>query len=565
MATQAKQFDIILSGKWNSSGVPASNGTATIYDTGTSTLSTVWADADKVATKTNPVALDERGVATVFGDGNYDVVFKDSSGSAIGSTFTKLNYEVPSQDTTFGARALDYGSTQNAATINAAITAAAGNPTNIILDSGEWDIDANVTVPTNVNIQYVYGAYATIQSGVTLTYNGTWSADLYQIHRGAGTLTYDDRNNDIPSIHTLNGAHDDRTLTGALTITGDITQTGNNTITGNGTIVGDTLTRGSTAATNTVDYPLKVSHITSGTPATGIGVGIEFETETSASNNEIGSVIESVSTDVTGTSEDFDLVIKTMSAGSAASEAIRFKSSKESSLSGYLLKTVTSGITASTTQTQGQGALTSDVNEVSTCANDNDTVTLPTAQSGMEVTVINNGAERLQIFPASSDNLGAGVDTATSVAPGVTVTFKSYDATNWERVSVSSSGFISYTPTIVGMGTVSSNTAYYRLDGDLMTIHGGFTAGTTTAVEVQIPLPSGYTVSTNYASTATKVGEFIGDETQGNDQILLATSGDSFFNIGIRESGVRNPLDPTIGTAFSSSLEYRYQATVNIA
>lgn len=80
-----------------------------------------------------------------------------------------------------------------------------------------------------------------------------------------------------------------------------------------------------TALTNTVSYN-KLSHITSGTPATGIGTGIQFETETSAGNNEIGIVLDAVTTDVTAGSEDFDFVIKCMASGAAPTEIARFQS-----------------------------------------------------------------------------------------------------------------------------------------------------------------------------------------------------------------------------------------------
>lgn len=92
---------------------------------------------------------------------------------------------------------------------------------------------------------------------------------------------------------------------------------------------------------------------------------------------------------------------------------------------------VTAGITASTTQTQGQGPLTTELNEVSTVANANDTVTLPTAVAGLRITVINNGANTLKIYPASGDNLGAGVDTSTTLATSTVRTYIAYDATNW--------------------------------------------------------------------------------------------------------------------------------------
>ena len=96
-----------------------------------------------------------------------------------------------------------------------------------------------------------------------------------------------------------------------------------------------------------------------------------------------------------------------------------------------ILRDVNAGLTASTTKTQGQGALTAEVNEVATVANTNDTVTLPTAVTGLKIIVINNGTNDLQIFPASGDNLGAGANSSTSIEQGETATFVAYDATNW--------------------------------------------------------------------------------------------------------------------------------------
>jgi hypothetical protein len=101
-------------------------------------------------------------------------------------------------------------------------------------------------------------------------------------------------------------------------------------------------------------------------------------------------------------------------------------------LDGLLRKTVVSGITASTTQTQGQVPLTADVNQVSTVANANDTVTFPAAQAySRTIIIINNGANVLQIFPASGDDLGAGVDTAVTLAAGSSAKYTNYDATTW--------------------------------------------------------------------------------------------------------------------------------------
>jgi len=99
------------------------------------------------------------------------------------------------------------------------------------------------------------------------------------------------------------------------------------------------------------------------------------------------------------------------------------------------------GITAATTQTQGQGALLSNWNEISTVGTTNDVVTLPTAAAGLCITIINNGANTLQIFPATGGNIdGLGVNTSTTLAAGESVQFFAKDATNWDTVSTTAGG-----------------------------------------------------------------------------------------------------------------------------
>jgi hypothetical protein len=69
------------------------------------------------------------------------------------------------------------------------------------------------------------------------------------------------------------------------------------------------------------------------------------------------------------------------------------------------------GSTASVTQTQGSGAQTSSYVNVKTCANENDTITLARNQrgAGTVMFVINSGAETLQVFPYSGEEIvGAG-------------------------------------------------------------------------------------------------------------------------------------------------------------
>jgi hypothetical protein len=80
------------------------------------------------------------------------------------------------------------------------------------------------------------------------------------------------------------------------------------------------------AATSTVTVAATLSSTSTGTPAAGIGVALNFEAETAAGNNEIGAQISAVTTDVTSTSEDFDLVFSAMAAGAAVTERGRITS-----------------------------------------------------------------------------------------------------------------------------------------------------------------------------------------------------------------------------------------------
>jgi hypothetical protein len=102
---------------------------------------------------------------------------------------------------------------------------------------------------------------------------------------------------------------------------------------------------------------------------------------------------------------------------------------------------VAAGLTASTTQTQGQGAVSASpgqlvvIAQVSTCANANDTITLPSTVVGRTVYVINDGANTLRVFPASGGNLGGGANTATTVAAGAAATFVCFADLKWKKTS----------------------------------------------------------------------------------------------------------------------------------
>lgn len=120
-------------------------------------------------------------------------------------------------------------------------------------------------------------------------------------------------------------------------------------------------------ATNTVLYPFRMSRVVqSGSGAAGIGVGMEFEVENGSGTNVVGSTIEAVTTDVTATSEDFDLVFKTMSAGATASERLRVTS--DGRIYGTALHNNSGSVTGTTNQYICSGTYTPTLTSVTNVA-----------------------------------------------------------------------------------------------------------------------------------------------------------------------------------------------------
>lgn len=83
----------------------------------------------------------------------------------------------------------------------------------------------------------------------------------------------------------------------------------------------------------------------------------------------------------------------------------------------------------------GQGSATlinALINEVDTVASPGDSVKLPIASEGLEVIVINNGANSLDIFPNTDDEINSlGINTAFPIATGSRFIFITYNSTNW--------------------------------------------------------------------------------------------------------------------------------------
>ena len=89
-------------------------------------------------------------------------------------------------------------------------------------------------------------------------------------------------------------------------------------------------------------------------------------------------------------------------------------------------------VTASATQSQGQGQLTAQYNLVATVATANDVVTLPPTSRGRKCVIYNGGACDLQIFPSSGDSIGNGAaDASLILPPQSSVSMHAFDGTVW--------------------------------------------------------------------------------------------------------------------------------------
>lgn len=146
----------------------------------------------------------------------------------------------------------------------------------------------------------------------------------------ASPVVADSNNNELLSFTTTASAVNQINITNAattgapaLSAAGGDTNIGI-TMSSKGTGVVRSLVE--TSATNTVIDVAQIEARSTGTPAAGIGSGLLFATETAAGNFEIGARIDAITTDVTSTSEDFDLSFKVMAAGATAVEVMRIRS-----------------------------------------------------------------------------------------------------------------------------------------------------------------------------------------------------------------------------------------------
>ena len=222
----------------------------------------------------------------------------------------------------------------------------------------------------------------------------------------------------------------------SLTVDGDTTlgnaSTDTVTINADSVAIPNTLTfTTNDANTNTVSFPIKLVHGTTGTPQLGIGTGIQLITETTDGVNRIGATIESITTDINSSTEDFDFVIRQMIAGNAAVQTLKLNSTTLQVGANNIASTITTQGTSNLTLSTNNGTNSGTI-VINNGVNGNivltpngtgdvylDADTLRVGDSNSDTYITSNGESNLtlktgnSIVLAITSYVGAGTTTVT--------------------------------------------------------------------------------------------------------------------------------------------------------
>jgi hypothetical protein len=186
MATRAGYFPELLSGlRKISNDTPLNAGTVTFYEAGTTTLKTVWNDADKTSAADNPKTLSTAGYAAVYGEGIYKLLIKDSLGNTV---YTWDNYKIRFYGVNVASKSAAYQVTTsddlilvNTASGGVTITLPAANTATIPIYIKKISTDANTVTVAAASGDLVDGAASVTFSaeGYTAVYFSDGTSNFY--------------------------------------------------------------------------------------------------------------------------------------------------------------------------------------------------------------------------------------------------------------------------------------------------------------------------------------------------------------------------------------------------
>lgn len=192
---------------FDANGDPLSGGLVYTYIAGTDTLKATYTDRAAGTENANPVVLDSRGEAVIYGDGSYKFVLKDSAEATIW-TFDNIRGINENSLTTIGDYSGDF---------NAAITDIGATETTLVVDSAST-MSGVVTVPTTCSVRVEKGG-SIDQSTYALTFNGPFECGPFQAFTGTGTVSFGDNVHEIlvEWMGNIDGTADDVQINAAIT------------------------------------------------------------------------------------------------------------------------------------------------------------------------------------------------------------------------------------------------------------------------------------------------------------------------------------------------------------
>ena len=178
---------------FDANGVPLSGGSVYTCQPGTTctaashpSLKDTYSDSTGASgsKNANPIVLDSAGRANIWGTGFYKIAVYDALGNLI-----KSNDNVPITYNYIAPVTVPWVDCKSYGSVTAALTAIGTTPTVLVISDTEA-VTSTVIAPSTVSwIVYPKGIIS-VASGKTLTINGPFSAGLFQVFTGTGTVVF---------------------------------------------------------------------------------------------------------------------------------------------------------------------------------------------------------------------------------------------------------------------------------------------------------------------------------------------------------------------------------------
>lgn len=185
--------------------------------------------------------------------------------------------------------------------------------------------------------------------------------------------------------------------------------------------------------------------------------------------------------------------------------------------------------------------------------------------SGVTDTIFYDGTDTANLYftDLSGSNQFTKVTGSARFTTGQLVSFQfKVPIVALNGTSALASSWFSYTPTFTGMGTVSTQTFWYRIDGDSIHIKGTWTTGTPTATQAQISLPPGYTIQSSKVNGSNELCGYMTTGNQNNAAFtVLIQPSTTYLTFGFNNNGTGG-VNPDLGsTVFASAIIYSFSTT----